>query len=139
MEIADLVPELECLEFGISLDFYTRVLGFEIHFERPEQQFAFLKLGKAQIMLKQANGYWQTGPLERPLGRGLNLQITITDADALLRRLAKCGAPLFVGPETSWYRTGMTERGQTEFLVQDPDGYLLRFCEFLGERPVAQI
>ncbi|HAT7741725.1 TPA: VOC family protein, partial [Vibrio vulnificus] len=25
--------------------------------------------------------------------------------------------------------------GQKEFLVQDPDGYLLRFSQYLGEKP----
>ena len=85
-------------------------------------------------MLKQANGYWQTGPLERPLGRGLNLQITVPDLDVLLRRIEDANIALFAEPETAWYRAGDIERGQTELLVQDPDGYLLRFGQFLGER-----
>ncbi|HFQ4989843.1 TPA: VOC family protein, partial [Vibrio vulnificus] len=25
--------------------------------------------------------------------------------------------------------------GQKEFLIQDPDGYLLRFSQYLGEKP----
>ena len=86
-------------------------------------------------MLKQANGYWQTGPLELPLGRGLNLQITVEDCAPFIARLEAENVPLFRQPETTWYQTGDTERGQTEFLVQDPDGYLLRFGQFLGERP----
>jgi len=37
--------------------------------------------------------------------------------------------------EESWYEVGSDkEEGQIEFLVQDPDGYLLRFIEPLGER-----
>ena len=134
-DINPLVPELECLDFSASLDFYVRIIGFTVLFSRPESNFAYLGLGLAQIMLKQANGYWQTGPLERPLGRGLNLQITVPDLDVLLRRIEDANIALFAEPETAWYRAGDIERGQTEFLVQDPDGYLLRFGQFLGERP----
>jgi hypothetical protein len=28
-----------------------------------------------------------------------------------------------------------TETGQRQFVVADPDGYLLRFCMSLGQRP----
>jgi hypothetical protein len=37
--------------------------------------------------------------------------------------------------ETRWYRIGRIERGNRQFVVADPDGYLLRFFEDLGERP----
>jgi hypothetical protein len=40
-------------------------------------------------------------------------------------------------PVEGWYRTGGVETGQRQFLVQDPDGYLLRLAEVLGERPIA--
>ena len=89
-DINPLVPELECLDFSASLDFYVRIIGFIVLFSRPESNFAYLGLGRAQIMLKQANGYWQTGPLERPLGRGLNLQITVPDLDVLLAQDRGC-------------------------------------------------
>ncbi|MEM5521223.1 hypothetical protein [Sulfitobacter sp. AS59] len=44
--------------------------------------------------------------------------------------------PLFRDPETAWYRIGTVERGVIEFLVQDQDGYLLRFSQLIGDRPV---
>ncbi|MNJ79105.1 hypothetical protein D3C77_770230 [compost metagenome] len=34
--------------------------------------------------------------------------------------------------EERWYRQGGMLVGQRNFLVQDPDGYLLRFAEDLG-------
>ena len=36
--------------------------------------------------------------------------------------------------EENWYRQGNRLLGNKEFLVQDPDGYLLRFSEDLGEK-----
>ena len=36
--------------------------------------------------------------------------------------------------EENWYRQDNKLLGNREFLVQDPDGYLLRFSEDLGEK-----
>ncbi len=39
--------------------------------------------------------------------------------------------------EEKWYRADKIEVGQRQFLVMDPDGYLLRLVMDLGERPLA--
>jgi hypothetical protein len=36
----------------------------------------------------------------------------------------------------SWYRQDAVLHGQRQFFVADPDGYLYRFYEYIGERPV---
>jgi hypothetical protein len=41
-------------------------------------------------------------------------------------------------PEQKWYRTGEVETGARQFLVQDPDGYLIRFSAYIGERSYGQ-
>lgn len=38
--------------------------------------------------------------------------------------------------EDRWYREGDTELGNRQFVVADPDGYLLRFFTDLGQRPL---
>lgn len=40
-------------------------------------------------------------------------------------------------PETIWYRIGREEVGVAQYLVIDPDGYLVRFRTSLGRRPAA--
>ncbi len=136
---AALVPELACSDLAASLRFYTGPLGFTARFTRPG--FAYLDFSHTpadrpvQLMLEEAGGHWETGPLERPFGRGLNLQIETIGVDALHARLVEAGIPLFRGLETSWYRDHDVEHGQREMLVQDPDGYLLRFSEVMGSRP----
>ena len=45
---------------------------------------------------------------------------------------------LFLPVEEKWYRKNDREVGNRQFLVQDPDGYLLRFTEDLGVRPLQQ-
>jgi hypothetical protein len=67
--------------------------------------------------------------LARPLGRGINLMIYVESLDPLLDALAAANWPLFKLPEESRYRVGDQEVMQREFLVQDPDGYLLRFAQ----------
>lgn len=66
---ARLIPELEVVNLDASRAFWCDIPSFSIAYERPESRFMFLELGGAQVMLKQQNGRWKTGPLERPLGR----------------------------------------------------------------------
>jgi catechol 2,3-dioxygenase-like lactoylglutathione lyase family enzyme len=132
---AALVPELKVADFGRSRAFYVDLAGFAVLYERPEQAFAYLQLGRAELMIEQDDGMWRTGPLEHPYGRGINLQIMVADLAALWRRLVDRQHPIMVPLEERWYRRGQLEVGQLQFLVQDPDGYLLRFGEDLGIRP----
>ena len=132
---AALVPELSCADLDRSLKFYTEVLGFTLYFARPENGFAYLAREGAELMLEQSNGFWQTAPLHPPLGRGINFQIRVSDAAALAAHLETRGVALFAPLETNWYRMNDQLRGQREFLVQDPDGYLLRFSEWITDQP----
>ncbi|HZX08879.1 VOC family protein [Kribbella sp.] len=124
-----LVPELLVESVAASTEFWCGVCGFEVRYERPEEGFAYVVLGGAHVMLEQAGvgRNWVTGPLERPLGRGINLQIAVPSIASLVASLRRAGWPLFMEPETKWYRTDHGEVGVEQFLVTDPDGYLLRF------------
>jgi hypothetical protein len=82
---------------------------------------------------------WRTGLLRAPFGRGINLQIDVSDVRALYDRLVQLGLPLFQPLTTDWYRDGDVEHGQTQFLIQDPDGYLLRFMQPLETRPCGSL
>ena len=132
---ARLVPELDVLDFVRSRWFWCDVLGFGVAYQRLESGFAFLERQGAQIMLCQCNGNWETAPLERPLGRGINFQIFVESIEPILTSLAAVDWPLFAPPHEAWYRIGTEEVGLRQFLVQDPDGYLVRFAEDLGRRP----
>lgn len=65
----------------------------------------------------------------------MNLQITVPEVAPILSALDRAGHPLYLPPEDKWYRRGADETGNRQFVVADPDGYLLRFCEDLGTRP----
>lgn len=132
---ARLVPELDVTSLEESLRFWCDRLGFAVAYRRPESGFAYLEREGAQVMLCQMNGNWETGPLERPLGRGINFQIEVSDVGPILAALSQAGWPLFRELHDRWYRVGTHEGGNRQFLVQDPDGYLLRFTQDLGTRP----
>lgn len=81
---------------------------------------------------------WVTAPLEPPLGRGINLQISVPNLDPILTALREADYELFMKPETKWYRIGdRTEAGVQQFLVTDPDGYLIRFQASIGRKTIA--
>ena len=76
--------------------------------------------------------------MERPFGRGMHLQIEVQDVRALYQNFKKAEYPIFFDLEEEWYRVEDKEIGHKQFLVQDPDGYLLRFFEEIGVRPANQ-
>ncbi len=72
--------------------------------------------------------------LEYPFGRGINFQIDTKNVQLIIDFLIKNNYPLKRGIKDSWYKAGNKSYGCREILVLDPDGYLLRFSEELGER-----
>jgi catechol 2,3-dioxygenase-like lactoylglutathione lyase family enzyme len=136
--INQLVPEFSVSNFEKSLAFYVKILGFSIAYQREEEGFAFLTLGEAQIMIDEIGKgrTWVTGELNYPLGRGINFQIKVKSIDPVLDKLKQNGVELFLGVEEKWYRQDTCEVGNKQFLVMDPDGYLLRFTEDLGTKPL---
>lgn len=131
-----LTPELYCSDYVKSLVFYTSVLGFQVLYAREEEGFAMLEREGARLMIDLIGETrtWETGPLEKPYGRGINLQIQTSNVDALYLNVQKSGVSVFLEMEEKWYRADDIYVGNKQFLVQDPDGYLLRFFEDLGDR-----
>ncbi len=130
-----LVPELGCQDVLASLRFYTNVLGFHIRYDRPEQGFYYLERQGAEIMIEQMDeDSWIAGQAVPPLGRGMHFQIGTTDLAALYETCKAASAVIFRDWEEAWYRAGDHYVGQVQFIVQDPDGYLLRFEQGLGKR-----
>ena len=133
MNKIDLIPELYCSDLSNTLDFYTNILGFTVLFERVEERFCCLKKGNAQLMFEElgAGRQWLTGELQKPFGHGVNFQIEIDAVDDLCEKVIKSGYALFLPLENKWYRQNDTCVGNRQFIVQDPDGYLLRFFQRL--------
>jgi len=135
MKLNTLIPELTVLNIDVSLNFYTKILGFKIEYFREEDKFAFISLNGAQMMLEEYNNeLWSTGSLEYPFGRGINFSIEVPDINPILENLKNNNINLKLDVEEKWYRKGTKLLGEKHFLVMDTDGYLLRFLEDLGEK-----
>ena len=129
------IPELDVTNLNNSIKFY-KTCGFKIEYERKEDKFVFLSLGEIQFMLQELATYnkWKTGKLEYPFGRGINFQLEVDNVDTIYSSLKANGYEIMVEIEENWYRQDSKLLGCKEFLVQDPDGYLLRFSEDLGSK-----
>lgn len=132
-----LTPELLVHNLSISLGFYCDLLGFKVLFERVEQGFVAIGLGEATLMLEQIadnqdnDDPWVVGPLDAPLGRGINLQITVDDIERLHQRLLSSDQRLRLPLEDVSYHAGAQLLNVRQFMLQDPDGYLLRFSQIV--------
>lgn len=124
-----LIPEISVSSFERSRKFYVDVLGFSVSYERVREKFAFLSFEGAQLMIEEINGHWQTGELHYPFGRGINFQIQVGSVEPILLRIKRNGLTPFRELTDVEYEVEGVAQKRREFLVQDPDGYLLRFSE----------
>jgi catechol 2,3-dioxygenase-like lactoylglutathione lyase family enzyme len=133
VKLPTLIPELLCSDIKVSLLFYVNLLGFKIYYERPASGFAMLERQGAFLMLEEivsgSARSWSAGQLEKPFGRGINLQIQTKYVDLLYTLVQKSEVIIFLPIEERWYQVGDTQVGNRQFIVLDPDGYLLRFFE----------
>ena len=126
MKFNSLIPELTVSNIDVSKKFYLS-LGFCIKYERVEDKFCFLELENNQIMIQEDNDNWSTGILEYPYGRGINISMSISNVEEYYNRLKNNNIKFFKELMTNEYRAGEEIYSDKEFLIQDPDGYLLRF------------
>jgi len=127
---------LYCRHLERSLAFYVDILGFTVLYRRAEERFAYLDRDGAQLMLEQPTGRaFISAELEYPYGRGMNLQIEVGDIVAVYSAVQASAQPILIELEDRWYRVDAEMLGNRQFVVQDPDGYLLRFFEDLGAGP----
>lgn len=128
MKFNKLIPELSVSNINRSRDFYV-MLGFKVMYERVEDKFVFLEINGNQIMIEEVNDNWNTGKLEFPYGRGINITMTIENVEELYNFLMKKKYPVFSEIMYNEYYVDGVKYVDKEFLLQDPDGYLLRFSE----------
>ncbi len=136
-----MIPEFDVFNLEESIHFYVDLIGFHIEYDRKEDRFAFLQLENVQIMIQEIdkeNNKWGTGDLTYPLGIGINFQIDVTNIDEIYLRLKKENYKIFIDMEDHWYRKDNVLMGCREFLVQDPNGFVLRFSQDLENKEIEE-
>ncbi len=126
IEFNSLIPELSVSNIEISKNFY-KDLGFKIVYERLENKFCFMQFENNQIMLEENNDNWNVAKMEYPYGNGMNISMTVENVDYLYKTLKDKQVKIFLDLEINEYRVNNKIFQDKEFLLQDPDGYLLRF------------
>ena len=121
-----LIPELSVSNIENSKQFYLS-LGFSILYERVEDKFCFLELDGCQLMIEEINDNWNTGKLEYPYGRGMNISMEVKDIDSIYYKVKEKAYPIFRDMQVDKYQVDDKVYFDKEFLIQDVDGYLLRF------------
>lgn len=130
MKFNSLIPELSVTNILTSTKFYV-LLGFNVKYERKENKFVFLEYENNQIMIEEVNNNWSVGKLSYPFGNGINLSMEVSDIDALYQKVKKLDIPIFRELKVSEYKVDDEVYQDKEFLIQDPDGYLLRFTGWI--------
>lgn len=125
-----LIPELTVSNIHQTKKFYVDVLGFNIEYSRENDRFLFLSFGGAQMMFEEFHDEgWNVGVLEYPYGRGINFEIGTQNIETLYERVLKAEIEPYREMKTNVYSVQEADESQKEFLIMDPDGYLLRFIE----------
>lgn len=124
------IPELSVTNLKESLKFY-KTIGFKIEYERPENKFVFISLNQIQFMLQEISKdeKWSLAPLTYTFGNGINFQLDVKNLDEIYNNLKSANYKISFDIQENWYRKDNILYGSKEFLIQDPDGYLLRFAE----------
>ena len=132
MKWNQMIPEFDVFNLDETLHFYVDLIGFKVVYDRPEDKFAFLELEDVQFMVQEIdkeNLKWDTGELKYPLGIGINFQIDVKNIDEIYNKLKEADYKIFVEMEDHYYRKDDEMLGEREFLVQDPNGFVLRFAQ----------
>lgn len=122
MNLTKLTPNLMVSDLQAAVDFYHKVLGFEITTFSPE--WAHLTKDDCEIMFQPAETLLQEFPelLSTNTGGVLTLFIRIGDVVTYFEQI-KDGAHVIRPLGKTTYN------GATEFVLQDPDGYLPHFSD----------
>ena len=127
MDFNNLIPELSVFDILQTKNFYKE-LGFKIESERQKEKFIFMSFQDSQFMFEQIHDEgWNTGELIYPLGRGINFSIAVDDIENLYTLVKSKKLEIYKKLTKSAYLVNGIEEIQMEFLIQDPNGYLLRF------------
>ena len=129
------IPELSVTNLENSLNFY-KTAGFKIEYDRLENKFSFISLGDIQFMLQELSNddKWNIGELKYPFGNGINFQLEVENVEKIYNNFKNNNYKITFDIEENWYRQDDKLLGNKEFLIQDPDGYLLRFMQDLGSK-----
>ena len=112
----------DCYNFDETLDFYTRVLGFDKMFDLHDEQ------GKLWIVYLRVNDHIyielfpRSGPAPAKSGSYSHLCLEVTDIENTFSSVVERGAPVEVQVQTG-------KDGNRQAWTRDPEGNRIEFME----------
>ena len=124
--------ELFVRDVDATIDFYSRVLGFELVRKEPDD-YASLRCGRVVLgigpvsKLPAEGGYITQGIADLRRGLGVEIVLEVDDVDGWHNRVLASGYPILEPlQERPW--------GLSGFRIADPDGYYLRLTSCAPRR-----
>ena len=121
-----IVPTVRCRAIGRAVDFYTRVLDFELRGAWPQEgdpAFAVLERQGGELHLSSHAGDGVFGQA---------VAVLVDDVDALFARLAARGLSGAHKPQSPVHQAPVEQTwGSREVYADDPDGNTIRFIQRL--------
>lgn len=121
MKMDKITPMLPVAQLARAVDFYTKVLGFEIEQRNDGWRWAMLKFGECRLMLDESINSHSGA------SRDQVLYFYLDDIAAYHSQVRQSGGEI---PDLS-----VTFYGLTEFRLEDPDGNQL----WMGQTPPSTI
>ena len=112
-------------EIDVLIEFQERFFKHEIIRENIEFNSLIPELSVSNI--EENNNNWNVGKMEYPYGNGINISMSVNNVEDLYEQLKAKDIKFFIDFNMNEYRVDNKLFQDKEFLLQDPDGYLLRF------------
>ncbi|NUL83350.1 MAG: VOC family protein [Armatimonadetes bacterium] len=124
--LKSLSPDLMVRDVNEAAEYYHDVLGFEVvgtHPEAGSYEWAMVKRDNVTLMFERAESVVSYLPhfVGRELGGSGTLFIEVTDLKSLYESVVG-RAKVLQEPKLTFY-------GMNEFMIEDPNGYILVFAE----------
>ena len=126
MSLKKLTPNIMVEDVNNTIEFYQKLLGFEVLVTVPEEgQFAWamLKRDMVEIMFQSRTSLGEEIPAlqQKEIGGSLTFYIEVEDVEGLHEHL-KGGVTIVQDMHKTFY-------GAQEFAIQDCNGFILTFSE----------
>ena len=125
MRLRSTAPVFLVADVAATMRWYLEKLGFDADPfpASPPHAFCILTRDRVEIMLQQLAGYQKPDLFEKRGGGVWNVYVRMEGVRALYETVSKLGDVAIVEP------LRRQEYGDTEFVIRDPNGYILVFSE----------
>ncbi len=124
--LVKVAPEFFVRDVAAAVRFYVDKLGFVAL--RQEADFAVVAVGEAHVLLAHESIAPDSAQLAATArGAGVNIRIMVDDVDAVHQRAKANGVRIVHDIGDRYY-------GLRDFILADPDGFMLRFAQAIAAK-----